>query len=298
MKILLTGANGFLGSNIYKTLSQQNEIYKLSRNNSNYNHNLEFEVPVFDQKFDLIIHAAGKAHSIPRNDLETKAFYNINVKGTLNLLDGISKLQFPKQFVYISSVSVYGLIIGDNINEDAPLLAEDPYGKSKIESELIVKEWCYKRNIICTILRLPLIVGENPPGNLGDMVRGIKKGYYFNIAGGNVKKSMVLASDISKYILPAAFVGGIYNLTDGKHPTFKQLSKNIAKKFSKPFVINMPFFLAKLLAKIGDLFSDSAPFNSKKLTKITSTLTFDDSKARINFGWNPMPVLNGNNISI
>jgi nucleoside-diphosphate-sugar epimerase len=126
-------------------------------------------------------------------------FFNVNVIGTSNFLESLS-VSIPKQFVFISSVSVYGLIEGENIDESHPLLALDPYGKSKIEAEKLVKEWCKERNVICTILRLPLVVGVNPPGNLGTMLRAIKNGYYFNIAGGNANKSMVLASDISKFL--------------------------------------------------------------------------------------------------
>ena len=295
MKILLTGGNGFLGSYIYNHLSNQNKIYKLSRTRSNYNCNLQYEIPILDKSFDLIIHAASKVHSTPKSKNESDEFYKINVQGTLNLLAGLSKIEYPKQFVFISSVSVYGLTSGENIDEEAPLLANDPYGKSKIEAEQIVKKWCFENNVICTILRLPLVVGNNPPGNLGAMILGIKKGYYFNIAGGNAKKSMVLATDISKFILKAADSGGTYNLTDGIHPTFKELSKCISTKLGKPFVHNMPFIFAKIIAIFGDVIGNILPINSNKLSKITSTLTFDDSKARLNFGWDPVPVLNGFN---
>jgi nucleoside-diphosphate-sugar epimerase len=145
--------------------------------------------------------------------------------------------------------------------------------------------------VICTILRLPLVVGENPPGNLGAMIRGIKKGYYFNIGGGNAQKSMVLATDVAKFILAAAETGGTYNLTDGYHPTFKELSKSISKTFGKFFVPNLPKVIAQLLAKLGDLSGNKFPINSDKFSKITSSLTFDDTKARIAFGWNPLPVV-------
>lgn len=289
MKILLTGSSGFLSSFLIKGILNCN-ILKLSRTKSDYNIDLSEYTPVFNKNFDLVIHAAGKAHSKPKTQEEIDSFNNINVIGTQNLLNGLIN-NLPKQFVFISSVSVYGLIEGENISESTPLLANDPYGKSKIEAESIVRTWCEEHNVICTILRLPLVVGENPPGNLGAMIRGIKKGYYFNIAGGNSKKSMVLASDIAKFILIASEVGGTYNLTDGIHPTFNKLSHSIANKLGRSFVPNLPLFIAKILAKVGDLFGDVFPINSNKLLKITSTLTFDDSKARIAFGWNPTPVL-------
>jgi nucleoside-diphosphate-sugar epimerase len=289
VEILLTGSSGFLSSFLIKGILNCN-ILKLSRTKSDFNIDLSKYTPVFNKTFDLVIHAAGKAHSIPTTQEEIVSFNNINVIGTQNLLKGLIN-NLPKQFVFISSVSVYGITSGESISEMTPLLANDPYGNSKIKAEYFVRTWCEEHNVTCTILRLPLVVGQNPPGNLGEMIKGIKKGYYFNIAGGNAKKSMVLASDIPKFILKAAEIGGTYNLTDGIHPTFNELSKSIAQNLDKSFVPNMPFFIAKVLSKIGDLLGDAFPINSNKLEKITSTLTFDDTKARIAFGWNPTPVL-------
>ena len=291
--ILLTGHNGFLGKILQLTLNTNNDtkIQTCSRSkDSEFPIDLASKIPNFKTKFDTVIHVAGKAHIVPNTVYDSFLFHQVNVIGTKNLLTGLTK-SHPKHFVFISSVSVYGLSEGSYINESFPLLAKDPYGKSKIDAEFVVKNWCEEHNVTCTILRLPLIVGANPPGNLSSMIQGIKNGYYFNIAGGNAKKSMVLGSDIAKYILKAAEVGGTYNLTDGKHPSFYELSKNISLQIGKSFIPNMPLFIAKVLAKIGDMIGNTSPINSNKLSKITSTLTFDDSKARIAFGWNPTPVL-------
>jgi nucleoside-diphosphate-sugar epimerase len=57
--------------------------------------------------------------------------------------------------------------------------------------------------------------------------------------------------------------------------------------------MHMPMWLARIIANLGDLLGSKAPFNTKKLKKITSDLTFDDSKAREAFGWNPTHVLDG-----
>lgn len=293
MNILLTGSNGFLGSYIFKHLSRKNNIYTLNSGASSYNVNLTKDVPLFNEHYDIVIHAAGKAHIVPKTESEIFSFDDVNVNGTVNLLQGLINSEKPKMFVFISSVSVYGLTKGENINEEYPLLATDPYGASKIKAEEVVKKWCKEHNILLTILRLPLVVGSNPPGNLGAMINGIKKSHYFNISGGNVKKSMVLASDIAKFILNAAEIGGVYNLTDGIHPTFFDLSKNISQKLGKSFVPNLPVITAKTIALIGDIFGGNFPLNSNKLSKITSTLTFDDTKARNAFGWKPTQVLEG-----
>ena len=65
---------------------------------------------------------------------------------------------------------------------------------------------------------------------------------------------MVLATDFAKFILKAAEVGGTYNLTDGFDPSFKDLSNYLAWQIGKKFVSNIPLFVAKILAKPGDIF--------------------------------------------
>jgi nucleoside-diphosphate-sugar epimerase len=282
--ILLTGSSGFLGSKILCQLKDFPVAELNQQSQCEYCLDLSTSIPNFSQKFDLVIHNAGLAHTNSGN------FYKINVQGTRNLLEGLSKSP-PTYFVFISSVSVYGRLKGRYINEKCALLAKDQYGKSKIQAEIDILEWCHSHQVLCTILRLPLVVGLDPPGNLGAMIRGIKNGVYSNIAGGNAHKSMVLADDVAKFILPASRVGGTFNLTDGEHPTFKQLSYVIAKQLHRKRLINIPLFLAKILARFGDIIGDNAPLNSLKLIKITSDLTFDDSLAREKFEWTPRPVL-------
>lgn len=293
MNCLLTGSTGFLGRIISQHISFSNTVFSLSKHGSDFNYLLEKEVPFFNVQFDLVIHAAGKAHHVPKTEAENLEFHEVNVIGTYNLLKGLEESGLPSQFVFISSVSVYGLEMGYKIDENHPLGAKDPFGLSKIQAEYLVLEWCKKYNIVCTILRLPLIAGANPPGNLGDMIKGIKKGYYFNIKKQNVRKSVVLAEDVAKSIVEIASIGGIYNLTDGYHPSLTEISNCISAQLRKRQPYNMNFCIAKLVAYFGDFFGSYAPINTSKLNKITSSLTFDDSKARSAFGWNPTFVLVG-----
>ncbi len=286
-KILLTGSSGFLGNSIKAVFSQAELLVTVGRSISNsiqIDLRSHFEL---NESFDCIIHAAGKAHVVPRNAEEIKAFWDVNVLGTQNLLKAMEQNP-PKRFVLISTVAVYGASTGVLLNENTPLLATDPYGQSKIQAETDVQAWCLRNDVICTILRLPLVYGENPPGNLKAMIQGIKKGYYFNIAGGQARKSMVHAEDVARFILPASEVGGIFHLTDGVHPSFCELSHFLGGRKRIP---NLPFGLAKILAKIGDFVGLLFPINSIKLSKLMSELTFDDSLARKKFGWDPRPVV-------
>lgn len=292
--ILLTGSTGFLGKLILNTLGTNNTVKTIGRSGNDIELNLSAgkicKLPVSD----IVIHCAGKAHMVPKSKAEVQMFYDVNVNGTRNLLSSLEcSNALPKCFVFISTVAVYGVDSGTNINEDAPLLAQDPYGLSKIQAEQLVIDWCQQNNVIYTILRLPLLAGPTPPGNLGAMINGIKKGYYFNIAGGNAKKSMVLASDVVKVIPYAATIGGIYNLTDGYNPSLKEMGILIARQLSMPKPKNIPYFFGQLMAYLGDVIGKRSPINSNKFKKLTSDLTFDDSKARQILGWNPTPVLQG-----
>lgn len=291
MKILITGSNGFLGRLICAKLENENEIFGLSRNSGNYKFTLEKEIPVFNNEFEFVIHAAGKAHSVPKTEIQKKEFYDVNVVGTQNLLKGLENSTLLKKFIFISSVSVYGQEIGTNIEENYTLEASDPYGLSKIEAEKIITNWCKKNNVICTILRLPLIVGKEAPGNLGAMIKAITKGYYFNIGGGKARKSMVLGKDVASIIMKVGPIGGIYNLTDGQHPNFYDLSLAISNNKNKKKPSNLPMTIAFLMGKFGDLFGGKAPIDSLKIKKITSDLTFDDTKARTMLDWNPQSVV-------
>lgn len=288
MHILLTGSSGFLGKHLQKEI--KGSFVTIGRGDATIVCDLSTQIPILPNA-DMVIHCAGKAHSVPKTNAEKQAFFDVNVKGTENLLKGLELApELPRAFVFISSVAVYGVDMGVNISEIHPLCATDPYGASKIEAEKIVQAWCTKNNVICGILRLPLLVGPNPPGNLGAMIKGVKKGYYFNIAGGSAKKSMVMAEDVAKIIPMLAEKGGVYNLTDGYHPSFQELSMTIAQQLGKSKILNMPYWLARLLAKVGDALGNF-PINSAKLSKITSDLTFDDSKAQLELGWSPKSVL-------
>lgn len=288
--ILLTGSSGFLGKYIEAHFIESNITYKaLNRSNGDYSVNLATNIPEFDINFDTVIHSSGLAHFAPRSIEQIDLFYEVNVVGTQNLLKGLEKCGDLKYFVYISSVSVYGLEEGRLIKEETPLLAKDPYGISKIKAEEVIQNWCNSRGIKFTILRLPLIFGSNPKGNLESMIIAIKKGYYFNLK--DTEKSIVLAEDVADIILPASLIGGIFNLTDGVNPNICNLSKKIAMNLGKNRIPTAPTSLVRLIAHIGDYLWESFPINTKVVNKLTKSLTFDDMKARKLLNWNPKPVL-------
>jgi nucleoside-diphosphate-sugar epimerase len=302
MNILLTGASGFLGQYLIERLVGEGEVTTLGRTQPHQSHShitadLAVGIPPLEQSFQWVVHNAGKAHVVPRTPAEKQAFFDVNVKGTANLLKALeSAADKPKAFVLISTVAVYGLEQGEGITETQSLAATDPYGRSKVEAEQIVGEWCRRHHVTLTILRLPLVVGLQPPGNLGAMIKGIEKGFYFGIGKSAARKSMVLAEDVANIIPPAATVGGIYHLTDGYHPSFAELENLIATTLQKSLPKHLPFDMARAIAIGGDLANSILrrrlfPLDSRALSKITRHLIFDDWSARRNLNWHPSSVL-------
>lgn len=293
MKILLTGASGFLGKIISPILSYDHRIVSIGRAGNNIiQADLSAGMPEIPA-VDAVIHAAGKAHVYPKTDEEKQAFFSVNVHGTENLLMALSKHNL-QAFVFISSVSVYGLEQGANIEESSPLLGKSPYALSKIQSEALVEAWCTSRGIDYLILRLPLIVGKNPLGNLKKMVDGIQQKRYLRIAKGDAQKSAVLATDVAfliqAWLNDSNRKSGIFNLTDGKHPTFYQLEEALKTMLHVQHIPTIPGWLGYFLGRIGDYLS-FFPVNSSTIKKITCSFTFSDQKARKELGWTPRSVL-------
>ena len=284
-KILLTGSSGFLGSYILNFLENENyEVIKVGRSvKSDINIDLSLN-KLSKIDVDYVIHLAGKAHSIPKIDEEKKEFFNVNYIGTNNLLYGLgtTKLQ---SIIFISTVAVYGREAGELIDEKSPLLGNTPYAKSKIQAEQSIIDFGIKNNIKTVVLRLPLVTGKNPKGNLSSMINAIKKGYYFRIGKGQSKKSIISASDVANLIPELFDLNGVYNLTDTNHPTISEIDSIIAEKFNKK-IKSIPIYLIKVIAKVGDLFY-FFPFNSSKFEKLTKNLTFSNKKLFNDINYRP-----------
>ena len=241
--------------------------------------------------YDIVLHACGKAHVVPRTLEEEKAFYDVNYEGTRNLCAALEKAGVPKALVFISTVAVYGCESGELISENHPLNGATPYAKSKIMAEEFLTNWCSEHGVVLGILRPSLLAGKNAPGNLGAMVNGIRKGFYLNIAGGKVCKSVLMAEDIARLIPLLIDKGGVYNVCDTNQPTFGEISASVAKQLGKRKPISIPYWTAWCMAKVGDLLGSKAPINSYKLSKMTESLTFSNEKARRELGWEPLDVL-------
>lgn len=291
-KLLFTGGTGFLGKNVMPILKQKYDVTTCGITPDDMiKANLAKEVPVLPKHYDVVLHACGKAHIVPKTEAEKQAFYDVNYQGTVNLCKALENVGAPKALIFISTVAVYGCEYGDLITEGHPLEGNSPYAESKIMAEKYLTEWCQKNDVVLGILRPSLLAGKNAPGNLGAMVNGIKKGFYMNIAGGKVVKSILMAVDIAHLLPLLTEKGGVYNVCDTRQPSFGEISASVAKQLGKHKPISIPYWMAWCMAKVGDLLGSKAPINTYKLEKMTKSLTFSNEKARKELGWEPLDVL-------
>lgn len=297
MKFLFAGAFGFLGNNVRPFLERMYDVTTIGLlPQDDYTVNIAKEIPDLGERYDIVLHAAGKAHSVPRTEAEKQVFFDVNLQGTKNLCTALERRGVPRAFIFISTVAVYGCAYGENITEDHPLNGATPYAMSKRLAEEYLQKWCYEHNVILGIIRPSLIAGPNPPGNLGSMIHGIRSGKYLSIAGGRARKSILMVQDIAKLVPLLAEKGGIYNVCDSHHPTFRELETTICRQLDKKLPLSIPYWVAKCMALAGDCLGRKAPINSLKLDKITKSLTFSNEKAIRELGWKPTNVLENFNI--
>ena len=296
-KLLFTGGTGFLGKNVRPILDKMYEVTTCGITPDDMiKANLAKEAPVLDQHYEVVLHACGKAHVVPKTEEEKKAFYDVNYTGTIHLCDALKKAGVPKALVYISTVAVYGCEYGELITEEHPLEGTTPYADSKIKAEEYLTQWCERHGVVLGILRPSLLAGKGAPGNLGAMVNGVRKGFYMNIADGKVVKSILMAEDIAHILLALIEKGGVYNVCDTFQPSFGQISESVARQLGKRKPISIPYWMAKCMALVGDCLGSKAPINSYKLEKMTKSLTFSNEKARRELEWEPLDVLTHYNI--
>lgn len=290
--LLFTGASGFLGYNIRPLLEKSYDVHTIGlTDDDDIKINIAKEVPPINTHYDVVLHAAGKAHTVPKTEAEKQVFYDVNYQGTVNLCKALENAGIPNALIFISTVAVYGCEFGELIDETHPLNGKSPYADSKIKAEQYLATWCLDHHVKLSILRPSLLAGKNAPGNLGAMVNGIKKGFYMNIAGGKVVKSILMAEDIARLIPILEEKGGIYNVCDTRQPSFGEISASVAKQLGKHKPISIPYWMAWCMAKLGDLLGNKAPINSYKLEKMTKSLTFSNAKARHELNWEPLDVL-------
>ena len=230
-KILITGANGFVGGallselqnsgqfEVFGIVGRKNPAFKLSPAQKIFQADIS-EYETFREtenlkNIDILIHCAGLAHQFGR--IEREDFRKVNVRGTENVCRLAQKIGV-RHFVSISSVAVYGDYGNQLIDETFECRPLGFYAESKLESERLAIEFCEKNNLRLTILRPSTVIGEGDRGNTARLITTIDKNLFFWIGKGINQKSLIYKTDLAKAILkmlesPEESGTEIYNLT-------------------------------------------------------------------------------------
>jgi nucleoside-diphosphate-sugar epimerase len=284
MNALITGDSGFLGTYISKAfLNKGYKVWGISRSNSRLDISSELILP--NQSYDVVIHCAGKAHSYPKSIKEAEEFYLVNHIGTQNLCSALENSKI-KQFIFISTAAIYGEY-GTGYTESSNPVLSTPYAESKFMAEQFLIKWGLQKQIPVLIFRLPLIVGTNPPGNLGMMINAIKRGRYISVDKGKCKRSVVFAEDVALFLTSLENPrNGLYNLSDSCNIQFSDFENYLCRVFGKKRIMNIDKRFISLFSWIGDLVP-MFPINTKIFNKLSKDFTVSSNLAKEELNWNP-----------
>lgn len=172
-KILITGKNSYIGTSVEKYLTQWPEEYSIDTLDV---HGDSWKKHDFSQ-YDVVYHVAGIAHQKETKE-NASLYYEINRDLAVNIAKK-AKVSKVKQFIFMSSMSVYGLIYSkETINLKTPTMPVTNYGKSKLEAEQEILNLGSK-DFLVTVLRPPMVYGDAAPGNMNKLISLVSKIHVF-----------------------------------------------------------------------------------------------------------------------
>lgn len=297
MNLLLTGANGFLGSRIAAALKSKSDV-KLTaavRRSSKIPATNILIVPDLDACTDwsaalinqvVVIHAAARTHIMKDEAADPLTEYRrVNVDGTLNLARQAAAAGVNR-FIFISSIKVNGeqTTLGRPFTTNDIPTPEDAYGISKWEAEQELQKLANETTMELVIIRPPLVYGPGVKGNFGNLIKLIQDGLPLPLGCVKNNRSLVGIDNLVDLIItciyhPAA-ANQVFLAGDGKDLSTTELLCCIAKAMGKPSrLIPVPqsilMFCARLLGKSG------------VANRLLGSLQVDISKAQNFLDWEP-----------
>ena len=291
MKYIIVGGSGFVGSSLISVLKPEN-CQNFDKKVSPFFSEISTLVDIrnkdelnFNKEASCVVLLAAEH----RDDVSpTSLYYDVNVKGTKNVLDEMDKHGI-KNLIFTSSVAIYGL---NKINPNEDNLSDpfNHYGKSKLEAESLIKNWFendpIKKSV--TILRPTVIFGERNRGNVYNLLKQIASGKFMMIGNGVNKKSMAYVGNIVAFIKDRLEFNqegcNIYNYVDNPDLTMSELSQLIEEKMNiKIPSQKIPYWVGMIIGYLCELFSlffyKKILISSVRVKKFHSTTQFDASKA-------------------
>ena len=268
MKILITGASGFIGSFIVEeALRRGFETWAAVRGSSSRQFltdehihfvelNLSSEEALRSQlqghQFDYVVHAAGVTKCLDKRD-----FYRINTEGTQHLVRALLALRMPlRRFVYISSLSIMGAIREQQpyteICETDEARPNTAYGKSKLQAE----RWLETQPIPYIILRPTGVYGPRERDYFM-MAKSIKAHTDFAVGYRQQDITFVYVTDVVQAVFLAlehGQTGRRYFLSDGEVYQSSTFSDLIRRELGNPWWIRItaPIWLLRVITFVGE----------------------------------------------
>ena len=275
--ILLTGANGFIGSYFQKTYGEKYNIKTFSFLND--------DIKTLDlSNTDTIIHLSALVHQM--GGATKEEYHKVNVENTLRLAKKAQEAGV-KHFIFMSSIKVYGEESEEIYNETTECLPQDDYGISKLNAEKALQK-LETNDFIVSIIRTPIVYGEGVKANILSLVKLVKKVPILPFYNTNNRRSMVYIGNLSAMIdtIIIQKSSGVFLASDDKTLSTSEFIKLIAKINNKNItLLPIPFFKV-LLKKVKPSFY--------KRLYMSLEVNNEHTKKRLNFT-NPYTIEEGLN---
>lgn len=285
-RILITGAHGFVGTNLSEYLATNAHLkliaLDISKNAMSF-YDKEYSWKEFSNidfdSIDTIIHLAGKAHDTS-NTQDAAEYFKINVGLTKQIFDKYLKSS-SKKFIYFSSVKAVADSVKNNIltEEDLPD-PKTPYGQSKLEAEKYLMNQSLPEGKSLYIFRPAMIHGPGNKGNLNLLFNLINRGIPYPLGAFSNQRSFTSIGNLNFVInqfIDKEIEPGIYQIADNDSLSTSDIIKLIGEvTLCKPKIWNIPASLINGLANVGNILP--LPLNSEKLKKLTENYLVSNKK--------------------
>jgi len=244
MKILITGANSYIGTSFEKWVTQYPDKYNVETVDmiSGIWRNKDFT------SFDVVYHVAGIVH-IKETKKNADLYYRVNRDLVVETATK-AKAAGVKQFIFLSSMSVYGDVESGIINKDTILKPKSNYGKSKLQAEEGITALA-DDNFKIAILRPPMIYGRGCKGNYQTLRKySLKLPFFPDIKN---KRSMIYVDNLSEFVrvLIDDEVSGIFYPQNMEYMCTSEMVRLIAEAHGKQISLTKIFNPILKIAKIN-----------------------------------------------